>query len=188
MSKIADAEVRILALYSETLKQEYAGRITEWKDSPFEWIRRIPSRRKGAIGERLVAGYLACKGFDVERSPDSEADRLINGVRAEIKMSTLWENGIYKFQQFRDQHYRFAVCLGISPFDAHLWVLSKETIIRRWKSGGIESQHGGAGGTDTAWLTVNPKEETPEWLNDCGGNLGQAVELIARITGRAPVQ
>ena len=103
-------------------------------------------------------------------------------------MSTLWENGTYKFQQFRDQHYRFAVCLGISPFDVHCWVLSKETIMRQWKSGDIESQHGGAGGTDTAWLTVNPKEETPEWLNDCGGSLGQAVELIAGITGKAPLR
>ena len=60
--------------------------------------------------------------------------------------------------------------------------------MRQWKSGGIESQHGGAGGTDTAWLTVTPKEETPEWLSDYGGKLGQAVELISTITGKAPVQ
>ena len=58
----------------------------------------------------------------------------------------------------------------------------------QWKRGGIESQHGGAGGTDTAWLTVNPKEENPEWLNDHGGKLGQAVKLIARITGNEPLR
>lgn len=60
--------------------------------------------------------------------------------------------------------------------------------MRQWKSGGIKSQHGGSGGTDTAWLTVNPKEESPEWLNDCGGRLGQAVELIAGITGKEPLR
>lgn len=188
MPNIADAEVHILAMYSEMLKQEYPERTAEWKESPFEWILRRPSKQKGTIGEKLVAGYLACKGFDVVRSPDSEADRLINGVRAEIKMSTLWGNGNYKFQQFRDQDYRFAVCLGIGPFDAHCWVLSKETIMRQWKSGGIKSQHGGSGGTDTAWLTVNPKEESPEWLNGCGGRLGQAIELIAMITGKEPLR
>jgi hypothetical protein len=44
---------------------------------------------------------------------------LINGHRVEIKFSTLWQEGIYNFQQIRDQNYEYAVCLGISPFEAH---------------------------------------------------------------------
>ncbi len=66
----------------------------------------------------------AAKGLAVERSRDSEADRVIAGVRVEIKFSTLWrDRGGYTFQQLRDQNYEVAVFLGISPFDAHCWVV-----------------------------------------------------------------
>ena len=39
----------------------------------------------------------------------------------------------YKFQQLRDQNYEFAICLGISPFSAHCWVLPKAEIMDRWR-------------------------------------------------------
>ena len=107
MSRITDAEVRILAQEADTLSQEYAAKRRDWEGSPFGWIREgVSSRQKGTIGEKIVERYLAGKGFDVARSPNSEADRLINGIRAEIKMSTLWENGTYTFQQLRDQNYQ----------------------------------------------------------------------------------
>ena len=86
----------------------------------------MQSRKKGKIGEELASKYLEKKGFRVTRSPDVEADRIIAGKRAEIKMSTLWEGGFYKFQQLRDQNYDFAICIGISPFDVHCWVLPKD--------------------------------------------------------------
>jgi len=94
----------------------------------------------GVIGEKLVAGWLAAKDCDVMRSPDAEADRIINGKRAEIKFSTLWA-GFYKFQQLRDQNYEFVICLGVSPFDAHCWAIPKSVLMERWRSGDIESQH-----------------------------------------------
>ena len=101
-------------------------------------------------------------------------------------MSTLWKSGLYKFQQLRDQNYEFAVCLGISPFDAHCWVLPKQEILDRWRAGDIPSQHGGADGNDTAWLSVSP-EEAPEWLHEWGGRLSGAVRLIAKITEQEPL-
>ena len=177
----------MLATCSLTLRSEYEGtHDASWRGSPFDWIRTQPSRRKGAIGERLISGYLACKGFDVIRSPDAEADRIVAGKRAEIKMSTLWRNGSYKFQQFRNQNYAFAICLGISPFDAHCWILSKETILERWATGDISSQHGGRMGNDTAWLSVNP-DDVPGWLNDWGGPLSSVSRSIAEAIGQEPL-
>ncbi len=32
-------------------------------------------------------------------------------------------------------HTEYAVCLGISPFDAHCWVLPKAEIVDRWRRG-----------------------------------------------------
>ena len=185
MPQIRDPEVSILAACSEILQKEY-GKLTIWGDSPFAWIKMRPSRQIGAIGEKLVSGYLATKGFDVTRSPDGEADRLVNGVRVEIKFSTLWENGSYTFQQLRNQNYKFVICLGISPFDAHCWVLPKDVIMEKWKLGEIGSQHGGRAGQDTAWLHVNPNS-VHDWLQEWGGDLSKVPPLVSKITGQSPL-
>lgn len=186
MSGIDDPEVQILASCAGVLQNDYDDDDGRWKDSPFAWIRNHPSRTKGTIGEKLVAGYLATKGFDVTRSPDHEADRIVNGRRVEIKMSTLWrDSGSYRFQQLRDQNYEFALCLGISPFDAHCWVLPKSIIMDQWGNG-IKFQHGGSSGNDTAWLSVDPGK-VPQWLYRRGGRLSDAVPIVGSLTGLEPL-
>ncbi len=177
-----DEETQILLGIAETLKGEYVGNDdeSEWKDSPFLWVKDISApRRKGALGERLVAGWCAAKGMNVCRSPDSEADRVIENQRVEIKFSLKWENGSYTFQQIRDQNYDHLVCLGISPFMAHCWVISKQAVLQEWGDPGgyITSQHTGGSGTDTAWFTVNPQAPPPN-LNVCGGSLAAAFSII----------
>jgi hypothetical protein len=181
--KIIHPEARILAGISQALEAEYLSENNEWEGSPFAWIKTRPSRQIGAIGEKLVAGWLAARGFNVARSPDSDADRIVEGKRVEIKFSTLWENGGYKFQQLRDQNYDFALCLGVSPFMAHGWVIPKPDIMRLWKVERlIKSQHGGQGGADTAWIPVN-LDAWPRWLGQYGGDLTTAIALIGKITG-----
>lgn len=178
--RIRDAEVQLLASIAAAIENDYRSGATDWVHSPFGWIKTLPSRSAGAVFEALVAGWCAAKGLDVMRSPDSDADRVIAGLRAEIKGSTLWRNGSYKFQQLRDQNYRIAVCIGISPFDAHCWVIEKTTIMELWSAGVISSQHGGASGSDTAWVTVNP-DKPPEWLRPLGGTLTEGFERIQSI-------
>lgn len=181
---ISDPEVKQLAAIASLLAADYTKDELEWANSPFGWIRTRPSRQVGTIGEKLVAGWLATKDFDVGKSPDSEADRLINGHRIEIKFSSLWKTGVYKFQQLRDQNYEYAICLGVSPFDASCWILPKAEIMRRWElRDGIESQHGGSRGADTAWLSVDAKSP-PDWLGEYGGALGAASEAITAFIGR----
>ncbi|PKO20737.1 MAG: hypothetical protein CVU38_18545 [Chloroflexi bacterium HGW-Chloroflexi-1] len=123
--QIKNPEVLLLASIASTLKGDHVreGAADPWAGSPFAWIRTRPSRQVGKIGEQLVAGWCAAKDLDVVSSGDSQADRVIAGRRVEIKFSTLWESGVYKFQQIRDQDYDFAICLGISPFNAHCWVI-----------------------------------------------------------------
>lgn len=175
---IRDREVQALVARSAELEAEYTADDGMWEGSPFGWIKQRPSRQVGAIGERLVAGWLQGRGHRVDRSPDSEADRLVDGRRIEIKFSTLWRNGVYKFQQLRDQNYEFAICIGVSPFAAHCWVLPKRVIMDRWRRGdGIHSQHGGARGSDTAWLSVVVDDPAP-WLGRYGGTLAEALRVL----------
>lgn len=183
---ISDPEVRLLASLAEGLRQEYEGDDdAAWRSSPFGWIKARPSRQVGTIGERLVAGWCATHDLNVSRSPDSDADRIVEGVRIEIKFSTIWKNGSYRFQQIRDQDYAILVCLGISPFDAHCWVFEKRDVMSGvGEKEGLSNQHGGRAGSDTAWLQVVPGS-VPPWMVGFGGRLSPAMHRLRSLVGRA---
>ena len=173
--------MQVLIEASNTLQTEYLRDDDAWVGSPFAWIKNRPSsRQKGAICEKLVSSFLEAKGFRVDRSPDSDADRVVNGLRVEIKSSTLWENGGYRFQQLRDQNYDVAICLGISPFAAHCWVLPKSVILKKWGTPELPVQHGGQRGSDTVWLSVDP-DNVQDWLPPYGGALDEAISTLKRI-------
>lgn len=152
-----------------------------WENSPFEWVLKLPAGSKGKLGKHLVYQWCAVKGLSVDRSPDSQADMLINGHRVEVKFSTLWKVGIYKFQQIRDQNYEYSVCLGVSPFEAHCWVISK-AILKQHVIGHM-GQHTGLSGQETAWFSVNPSKP-PEWLLPCGGILDNAFSVLKSLSHR----
>ena len=177
-SRILDPEVGLLASIAAALHDDYVkgGEVDPWSDSPFKWIKTRPSRQVGKIGEQLVAGWCAAKGFDVTRSGDSEADRVIEGKRVEIKFSTLWKSGVFKFQQLRNQNYEYAICLGLSPFDAQCWVISKDLLL--WHVIGVTPQHTGAGGSDTFWLSFQAAAP-PDWLKECGGRFADVFDIIS---------
>ena len=174
-------EFDLLASAANFIKPEFERASSAWGGSPFEWATKIPSASKGKLGKRLVYQWCAIKGLSIAGSPDSEADMLINGHRVEIKFSTLWEANIYKFQQLRDQNYEYAVCLGISPFDAHCWVISK-SILKKFVIGHL-GQHTGSAGQETAWFEVNPKSP-PDWLVTQGGTLDQAYKVLKSLSGK----
>lgn len=181
-----DSETELLMQYSQFLRRDYPNEEAIWEGSPFAWIQNRSSRQKGAIGEKLISGYLALKGFDVTRSPGTDSNRVIAGKFVAIKMSSLWEGGEYKFQQIRDQNYDCILCLGISPFDVHCWVIPKQVIMDKWHSGEISSQHLGQEGSDTAWLSIKPRTP-PKWVREWGGSLAEAVAKIIEITGQKPL-
>lgn len=175
MNQDTNSDFELFATITAHIRPEFEERNEAWKGSSFAWVKNLSTGSRGKLGKRLVSAWCAAKGLLIDASSNSEADLLVNGHRIEIKFSTLWESGIYKFQQIRDQDYEYAICLGISPFQAHCWVLSKGLL--REHVIGHQPQHRGARGTDTFWFEVNP-DTPPEWLINYGGTLDKAFEVL----------
>ena len=138
----------------------------------------MTSRQRGAVGEKLVRKFLEKEGFTVTDSPGTDSDINVNDYNVEIKFSTLWQNGGYRFQQIRDQDYDILLCLGISPDDAHAWVVAKSKIV--WDE--MPNQHGGRRGSDTWWITCHPSESPYEWLLPSDGDLSKMLAELKKLT------
>lgn len=150
-----------------------------WEIAPFAWLFSYIPRERERIAKRLFAGWCAARELNVVRSPDSEADRIIEGKRVEIKLSTLWAVGRYKFQQIRDQNYDYVVCLGISPSTAHAWILSKHVLLQHVIGNKEFSQHRGRRGSDTYWLNVDPQHPLGI-LSKQSGRLSEVYRVLSQ--------
>ena len=150
------SEFQLLATAANYIRKDIEGDYSAWNNSPFKWVLNLPAGSKGKLGKLLIYQWCALKGLSVDRSLDPEADMLINNHRVEIKFSTLWKAGIYKFQQIRDQNYEYCICLGISPQEAHCWVVKKD--ILKANVIGHLGQHTGNKGTETSWFSVDPQK------------------------------
>jgi site-specific DNA-methyltransferase (adenine-specific) len=145
-----------------------------WINSPFEWILKLPPRKKGKLGGDLIASWLASKGILPESTREAGETIQINGLRFATKFSTLWTSGSYKFQQIRSKGYDYVICLGISPFDAHCWVFERQYAVKNGKP-----QHK-SGKVADYWIELNPKKPD-EWTTNSGGSLDQAYRIIKRL-------
>jgi hypothetical protein len=169
---IDDPDLVKFVLVSEAVSKEYAASLEGWTGSPFSWILTLPSRARGAAGEKIVESWLTVNGFSVKRAAHSGCDRIVNEINVEIKFSTLWKSGGYTFQQLRDQDYQFVFCLGISPAQAHAWLIPKHIA---WKH--AVPQHGGSLGKDTKWLSFQA-DDPPAWMSEFGGTLQNALSVL----------
>lgn len=159
------------------LKMGKAPGHDRWVGSPFEWLMTLPSSTRGKAGEILGAIWLEQLGYEVLPRRNPEHDRVVADRTIEIKFSSVWAAGVYKFQQLRDQDYQFVLLLGVSPTIAHCWVVPKEESFAN-----ARPQHGGARAIDTKWISF-PASTPPAWLAPHGGDLDEAIEAINRHLG-----
>lgn len=157
------------------LKDELIRKNIIWDDSPLLWIKLLSPATKGKLGKRLISQWCGLHGLEVNKAKDSDADLVINNKKIEIKFSVLWDNGTYAFEQIRDQDYHYIICLGISPHQAHCWVIKKELA---WIN--AKPQHTGRAGQETKWFSIKPTSP-PNWLINKGGLLSEAIQLIKKI-------
>lgn len=171
-TKRSVGESHILEIWDRSVarnREDFPPNEDAWRGSRYAYLRQLQSRRRGAAGEDLVEKLLVGLGYQVQRAGDSQADRQIKGsgaaTRIEIKISTEWQGGQYRWSQFRDQDYEWAVLVGISPRAARIWVIPKDVVLAH-----AEGQHSGAGAKETFWIAVDA-DDIPEWMNEWGGDL-----------------
>lgn len=162
---------------AQLLEPRYARDDSQWDESPFAWIRSLPSRSEGAAGEALLESWLTRLGYEVSPAGTAGADRCIAGVRVEIKTSTLWRCGTYRFSQLRDQDWEHVLLFGLSPRRAHLWIVPKAVALRV-----AIPQHRGKDGVDTRWLEIDPAAP-PDELADLGGPVSRVRDVLEQTLG-----
>ena len=134
-----DPELEVFYDINAELRDEMVqDQVDPWEASPFAWIRRANSRRRGAIGEALMRRWAREMGILVQDPVTSGHDCRFDGVPVEVKTSLLWEGGWLSFQQLRDQDYEVACLLGIEPLQIQLWAVPKGVL---WAH--AIGQHGG---------------------------------------------
>ncbi|MBN8654200.1 MAG: site-specific DNA-methyltransferase [Anaerolineae bacterium] len=172
--KLSEEYIMFVAT-SSALREELEETNELWSNSPFEWAVKLPPRKKGKLGGKLIASWLASKDLRIDTSKDSSETISINGHKIAIKFSTLWTNKTYKFQQIRSTGYEFVLCLGISPFEINCWIFERKYALEHAKK-----QHKG-GAKSEYWITIDPKNP-PEWAREHGGTLSQVYKLLKRLT------
>jgi len=152
-----------------------------WQNSPFEWIENAMPASKGKLGKAIVKGFLTDNGFEVRLCRASGADLVVDGVKVRVKSSTLWESGIYNFQQIREEDYEILFCLGISPHSVHAWAVSKSDIV--WSD--MKHQHGGSKGSsaqkNTWWIQCRPQGSSLSWMHPKSGNLTRVCSELRKM-------
>ena len=173
--KITDVDVQIMAEIAATLESDYSDETREeaWAGSPFHWIPKQAPRRIATVGEELVRRWCVAKGLTVASATGKGADLVIEGHRVRLKRATLSE-GKYIINQIRDEDFEYVMFLGLSPFNAHCWVIPKHVAIDQ-----SSVQHG----PRTEWTTFSP-EDPPAWLRSYGGTLSEAFAVLQRLTAR----
>ena len=152
-----------------------------WQNSPFEWILNADAAQKHLIACHLVETWCKHNHFSVEKFDDSGDFCIIQGNKVAIKFSLLSDDGMYQFEQIRDGDFDTVLCFGISPKEAHCWVVSKSILVQN--AIGHLGQHTGLSGQDTVWFPVNPNKP-PVWLNPCGGTLDEAFTVLKNLSHR----
>ena len=165
----------VIAGTSTALQSQYFDN-GDWEGSPFAWLTTLPSATSGKMGRLLVAEWGRSIGMSVEAVTLEHQHYLkMDDQLVQIKLSTLWRDGFYRFQQIRDRDYDFCLCLGISPFDAHIWVVPKAQLDEHVI--GVSGQHTGADSQETFWFDAGPGS-VANWLRPFGNQFSDAREIL----------
>lgn len=120
-----------------------------YEGSKFENYKKLGAKQKGAVSERMLSTILEGLGYKVESSLNSDHDRIVNGVKVEMKTATLIKDTEEKlsFLQIRpDQDLERYLMTAILPNSLEMYWIEKDKILELIEKGRVYPQHGGKKG------------------------------------------
>jgi hypothetical protein len=156
-----------------TVERQFAATVDVdmWRDSPFAWLRTLPTSRRSKAAIALCEHMFRGIGFSVGDRQGAGHDVLVAGRTVRVKFSTLWATGMYTFQQIPVVGYDVLVLIGVSPMSAHVWVVPVDDLAH------YAARDGSLG------LEIDPADP-PDWLGS--GDLS-ALPVSAALSFGAPV-
>lgn len=123
---------------------------TRWFKGPFAQLKLLPAKAKGKRFEQIATAIFEQKQMKVEKPVNTDHDRIVDGVKVEIKGSTITKDsdGNFSFLQIRPaQDYDFLV-LETFWFDGTIKFhkISKQAIMELIEKRVFVPQHGGTKG------------------------------------------
>lgn len=169
-------EIVHFALEFEENRKKGKPEFDQWENSPVKFILTLPPSTKGSLGRKITKFWALNNGYEAElEHADKQHYVLIEGLRFQVKLSTPWDTGTYRFQQIRNTDFDGGFFIGVSAHDIHVWVIPKE-ILDTHVIGSL-GQHTGQDASDTWWLEVNVNA-IPAWLDEYGSQLSDAKRII----------
>jgi len=118
--------------------------------SVFQPLKQLSSKKKGKYFEKIFEEYCVSKGKKVEKPKNSDHDRIVDGLKVEIKGSFMWDKGThFRWQQIRPaQDYDVMVFVAVYHSSICFFYADKDTIkkhvmVVNEKNEWIYNQHGG---------------------------------------------
>jgi hypothetical protein len=149
-----------------------------WLGSANARIKPLPSTTKGKVGEDIAKRRLGdFIEADLIGPGTADCDALVDGLKVEIKMSTLWaptrkgSEGIFKFQQLRVfNDFDRCIFVAVHPNETRIWWATRADLDEHVFSNDKLKQHGGKKeSSGLYWFEIDggPKEwfrDMEEWV------------------------
>ena len=116
-----------------------------YANSPFVNLKTMGPKQKGKRYEKITEFVLTSMGYNVARSKSTDYDRIVDGLKCEIKGSMLNKNvDVFSFLQIRPkQDYDKIIFTMLYPNEIVIMEMSKEDILINIDKGIFKKQHGG---------------------------------------------
>ena len=131
-------------------RSRWKGSDTRYDHSPFLPLKKLSSRKKGAEAEHILSEHMTKAGHTVKKARCSDYDRVVNGLRVEVKSSFLWAGAdSFRWQQIRaDQAYDYIVFMAFYPDRVEFWAATSADVkkfLQTQDANGFwqHNQHGG---------------------------------------------
>jgi hypothetical protein len=135
-----------------------------YEDSPFRNIKLMDAKTKGKRYEQITECVLTKLGHTVTPPQNTQHDRIVDGIKVEIKGSTLRKNlNDFTFLQIRpDDDYDELIFTLCYPHELYIYKMDKATVRANIESKTFSKQHGGKGRSSGTYCYYGTKETLEE--------------------------